>query len=132
MYDHYLLTQATPDPETPQTPLALHSLSGQSQRTDVGPYAEVAISTTAGVLLRDIHGHERITVSNHGFIHSSEVFHPSNSGTQFGEIEECWEALDIALVKLNPSISFTNQMYFEAKVPRRLSRSNEIPQGAFF
>lgn len=103
-----------------------------AQATDVGPYAEVAISTTAGVLLRDIHGHERITVCNHGFIHSSEVFHPSNSGTQIGEIEERWEALDIALVKLNPSIPFTNQMYFEAKVPRRLLRSNEIPQGAFF
>ena len=103
-----------------------------AQATDVGPYAEIAISTTAGVLLRDTHGHERITVCNHGFTHSSEVFHPSNSGTQIGEIEERWEALDVALVKLNPSISFTNQMYFESKVPRRLLRSNEIPLGTFF
>lgn len=103
-----------------------------AQTTDVGPYAEVAISTTAGVLLRDTHGHERITVCNHGFIHSNEVFHPSNSGTQIGEIDERWQALDIALVKLNPLISFTNQMYFEAKVPRRLLRSNEIPMGTFF
>lgn len=103
-----------------------------AQTTDVGPYAEIAVSSTAGVLLRDTHGHERITVSNHGFIHSGEVFHPSNSGTQIGEIDERWEALDIALVRLNPSISFTNQMYFEAKVPRRLLRSNEIPMGTFF
>lgn len=44
-----------------------------AQGTDVGSYAEIAISTTTGVLLRDIHGHERITVSKHGFIHSSEV-----------------------------------------------------------
>ncbi len=103
-----------------------------AQATDVGPYAETAISTTAGVLLRDTHGHERITVCNHSFVHSSEVFHPAHSGTQIGEIDERWKALDIALVKLNPSISFTNNMYFEANVPRRLLRSNEIPMGTFF
>lgn len=103
-----------------------------AEATDVGHYAETAIGTTAGVLLRDTHGRERITVCNHGFIHSSEVFHPAHSGTQIGEIDERWKALGIALIKLNPSISFTNNMYFEANVPRRLLRSNEIPMGTFF
>lgn len=84
-----------------------------------------------GVLLRDTHGHERLTVCDHGFIPSNEVFHPSNSGTQIGEIDERWKALDIALVKLNASIPFTNQKCFEAKAPRRLLRSDEIAEGSF-
>lgn len=100
--------------------------------TDIGLSAQASMSTTAGLLLRDNHGHQRLTVSNHGFLHSKEVFHPSNSGTQIGEIDERWEHLDIALVKLNPSVKFTNSTYFEAKVPRRLLRAHEIPDGAFF
>lgn len=46
---------------------------------------------------------------------------------EIGEIDECWEALIIGLLMLNPSISFKNQMHFEGKAPRRLLRSNEIP-----
>ncbi len=46
---------------------------------------------------------------------------------EIGETDECWEALIIVLVMLNPSIPFKNQMYFEGKTPRRLMRSNEIP-----
>lgn len=40
--------------------------------------------------------------------------------------------LDIALVKLNPSVKFNNSIYFESKVPKRLLRSHEIPNGVFF
>ncbi len=100
--------------------------------TDIGPYAQVSMSTTAGLLLRDNHGHQRLTVSNHGFLHSDEVFHPSQSGTQIVEVDERREHLDIALVKLNPSVNFTDSTYFEAKIPRRLLRSHEILDGAWF
>ena len=100
--------------------------------TDSDSSAEASMSTTAGILVRDTHGHQRLTVSNHGFLHSKEVFHPSDSGTQIGEIDERWEHLDIALVRLYPSVQFTNSTYFEAKVPRRLLRAHEIPNGAFF
>lgn len=79
---------------------------------------------TARVLLRDTHGHERLRVCNHAFIYSNGVFNPSNSGTRIGEIDERWEALDVALVKLNPAISYTNQMCFEAKGKKeRIDRS---------
>lgn len=47
-------------------------------------------------------------------------------------ISDSIHCLDIALVKLNPSINFTNTTYFEAKRPRRLLRPQEIPDGAFF
>ncbi|KAL9100873.1 MAG: hypothetical protein Q9163_003800 [Psora crenata] len=64
--------------------------------------------------------------------HSDEVFQPSNSGTQIGKIDERWNHLDVASVKLNPSVKLANSTYFEAKIPSRLLRSLEIPDGAFF
>jgi hypothetical protein len=103
-----------------------------AQLTNVGKYADPSIHSTAGILVRDNHGRQRLTVSNHGFPYSDEVFHPTNNGSHIGEIDERFEHLDIALVKLNPSIKFTNTTYFEAKGPRRLLRSREIPLGAFF
>jgi len=103
-----------------------------SQATNTGQYADVSIRTTAGILIRDNHGHQRLTVSDHGFPYSDEVFHPTNNGSHIGEIDERFEHLGIALVKLNPSINFTNTTYFEAKGPRRLLRSQEIPFGVFF
>jgi hypothetical protein len=100
--------------------------------TNVGQYTQFSMSTTAGILVRDNYGHQRLTVSDHGFPYSNEVFHPSNNGVQIGVIDERWDALDIALVKLDPSAKFTNDTYFEAKRPRRLLRSQEIPDGVFF
>lgn len=100
--------------------------------TDVGGNAQVSMSSTAGVLLRNNRGHQRLTVSNHGFLYSSEVFHPSENGVQIGEVDERWPHLDAAMVRLNPSIRFTNSTYFEAMTPRRLLHRREIPDGAFF
>lgn len=100
--------------------------------TSVGAFAQVSLSTTVGVLLRNSDGHQRLTVSNRGFLHSSEVFHPSEHGISIGQIDERWPHLDIALAKLNPSIHFTNTTYFGAMVPKRLLRRLEIPDGAFF
>ena len=91
-----------------------------------------SMSTTAGVLLRDGHGNQRLTVANHGFLDRQDVFHPFENNAPIGEIVERWEALDIALVRLNPSVRFDNNTYFESKIPRRLLRSAEIPDGKFF
>ncbi|KAL2037318.1 hypothetical protein N7G274_010007 [Stereocaulon virgatum] len=100
--------------------------------SNVGQYATFAMSTTAGIMLRNNRGDERLTVSNHGFLHSDDVYHPIPQGTHIGEIDERWQALDIALVKLNPSVRFTNAKYFESKVPRRLLYRSQIPLGVFF
>ena len=103
-----------------------------AQATDISQSVDLSMHTTAGILVRDNHGHQRLTVSNRGFLHGDEVFHPTNNGRHIGEIDERFEHLDIALVKLNPSVKFTNATYFEAKRPRRLLRSQEIPDGVFF
>ncbi|KAL9099006.1 MAG: hypothetical protein Q9163_005432 [Psora crenata] len=100
--------------------------------TNVGQYATLSMSTTAGIVLRNNRGDQRLTVSNHGFLHSDDVYHPIPQGTHIGEIDERWQALDIALVKLNPSVRFTNANYFESKVPRLLLYRSQVPLGVFF
>ncbi|MCJ1240729.1 hypothetical protein MMC14_008733 [Varicellaria rhodocarpa] len=100
--------------------------------TKTGPYAQVSVPTTAGILLRNNHGQQRLTVSNQGFLNNEQVFHPIHHGTRIGEIDNRWEHLDVALVKLNPSVIFTNTSYTEAKVPRHLLRSCEIHDGKHF
>lgn len=83
-------------------------------------------STTAGVVLRNPEGQVRLTVANHGFLESDEVFHPTTHDFRIGQIRERWPAQDVALVQLDPSISFRNLHYFEAQTPLRLLRSEEL------
>ncbi len=89
-------------------------------------HAIISRSTTAGVVLRNAEGQVRLTVANHGFLESEEVFHPTTNDFKIGEISERWPAQDVALVKLDPSISFRNLHYFEAQTPLRLLRSEEL------
>ena len=96
-----------------------------------GACAKMATATSFGALLRDNHGNQRLTTTNHGFPNSQEVYHPSHTGRRIGEIDERWEALDIALVKLDPSITFSNQLYFEAKPPKKLLRSSQTVDGSW-
>lgn len=86
------------------------------------------MATTAGILVKSTFNTDapRLTVANHGFLSTNNVFHPTVEGVKIGEITERFEALDIALVQLYPSISFSNLQYFEAKAPRRLLRSNAV------
>jgi hypothetical protein len=103
-----------------------------STTTEQGAYAESSRSTTAGALLRGPSGQIRMTAANHGFLNSDEVYHPTNSGTRIGDIDERWKIHDIALVKLNPSIHFDNSIYFQVRSPTRLLRGNDIQQGTWY
>ncbi|KAJ9259481.1 hypothetical protein DTO207G8_1044 [Paecilomyces variotii] len=95
-------------------------------------YLDTTMATTAGILLRSNKEGPRLTVSNHGFIDTDEVYHPSpRTGDCIGQVTERFEALDIALVKLFPSITFTNSEYFQANIPKRLLRSNEVPENTW-
>lgn len=98
----------------------------------VGQWANVAVGTTAGILLRDNHGQQRLTVAHHGFPDGDDIYHPTHRGTHIGIIDERFEHLDVALAKLNPSINYDNSTYFESKRPRRLLRGSEIELGAWF
>ena len=69
--------------------------------------------------------------SNHGFPGSDQVFHPSTDGCRIGEITEGWLAQDTALVNLDPSVSFSNNSYFEAQLPKQLLRSQEMEESRY-
>lgn len=92
-------------------------------------YLDASMASTAGVKLRNADsGDIRLTVSNHRFINSNEVYHPSsrNGGVCIGHIDERFDALDVALVKLHPSTTFTNGEYLQVQPPNRLIRSTQI------
>ncbi|KAL6713932.1 hypothetical protein ACLMJK_008426 [Lecanora helva] len=102
--------------------------------TASGAPAPQIAATTAGVILRKGH-QKRLTVANHGFLNSNEVYHPSHTkGNMLGTIDDRIEELDVALVKLNPAFEqrTSNNPYFQAETPRRLVGSDEIIQGQWY
>ena len=108
-------------------------LESASVVTDENPYATSSRTSTAGVMLRNIDGQVRMTVSNHAFPKSDEVFHPSTTGgCRIGEITERCLPQEIALVRLDhPSVAFSNNSYFEAQTPKRLLRSQELENSCY-
>ena len=88
-------------------------------------------NTTAGVMIQK--GSERrLTVAEHGFSATNEVFHPSPSGRHIGNIVNRWPAWDLAFVAMDPSISFNNGRYFSAPSPSRLISETELLAGDWF
>ena len=98
-----------------------------------GEYWTATMASSAGVLLRSVDEGPRLTVFNHGFLGTDEVYHPSSqaAGVCIGQITERFEHLDIALVRLSPSSSFTNSEYFQAQTPTRLLRSNQVSENVW-
>lgn len=103
-----------------------------SVATDIGPYARFSRATTAGVLLRNTSGLERVTVACHGFPEANAVYHPTNAQHCIGEVHERMQADDLGLVKLAPSAKFSNESYFQAQPPKRLLQYNELQQGEWY
>lgn len=96
-------------------------------------YENASRATSAGVRLRNSLNHrEVITVANHGFLFSDEVYHPSEEdGDRVGDVVGRRPELDIALVKLTPSETskFSNRVYFQAEPPKRLVSGDDVEQG---
>ena len=90
------------------------------------------LSTSAGILIQ--RGAERrLTLANHGFQHSDEVFHPDPiHGRRIGQIRLRSPPHDLALLELDPSITFDNKRYFEAPNPLRLAGHTAIQPGDWF
>lgn len=74
----------------------------------------------------------KLTVANHRFLGSNEVYHPINRGIKIGEINERWPAQDIALVSLNPTVRFDTSDDFQVQVPTHLLVADEIKAGAWY
>ena len=103
---------------------------GSSPTTTAGTYTDSRMCTSAGVRLRDSAGNIVVAAANHGFMDSDEVYHPTTiTGEKIGDICERWPAQDVAMVKLRPSIQFSNVENFEATTPRRLLRLSETSYG---
>lgn len=69
-------------------------------------------------------GQDVVTVANHGFLYSTEVYHPTEEdGVRIREIVDRRPEYDNAFMKLTPSEfhEFTNSHYFSAETPTRLA-----------
>ncbi|KAJ5604535.1 hypothetical protein N7510_009689 [Penicillium lagena] len=90
-------------------------------------------ATTSGVKIRNPRGEEALTVANHGFLLSTEVYHPRASADRIGEVFDRRPEIDVALVGLTPAASaqFTNSCYFQAEPPRFLLKGDQIEQGSW-
>lgn len=87
--------------------------------------------TSGGLLLQK--GNKRcLSVANHGFPDSSEVYHPRPTGRGIGQITDRFPAWDLAFAQLDPSISFSNDQYFAAPKPSRLICVEEIKAADWF
>lgn len=93
----------------------------------------VNCATTSGVRIRNSRGEDALTVAHHGFLLSTEVYHPRASADKIGEVFDTRPDLDIALVSLTPAASanFTNDCYFQAEPPRMLLEGDQIKQGTW-
>lgn len=91
-------------------------------------------ATAAGVKLQKSDGTEALTVSHHGFLISTEVFHPLASGKKIGDVFDIRPELDISLVKLTPEASrkFRNDCYFQAETPKVLFKGTQIKSGSWY
>ncbi|EFQ97899.1 hypothetical protein MGYG_00936 [Nannizzia gypsea CBS 118893] len=93
---------------------------------------DLELATSCGVLLRNSTGQIVVTAANHRMQHSSDVYHPSTAtGTKIGTVVERWLAQDVAMVNLIPAVRFSNDRYFQATAPKRLVRSDYVPNGAW-
>ena len=93
----------------------------------------VSLSTTSGIILRK--GENcYVTVSNHGFPNTEEVFHPTPSGEKIGHIVDRYPELDIAMVRLTPANAdrYINRAYFQADAPRRFAEASDMVPGSWF
>lgn len=74
-----------------------------------------------------------VTVANHGFLISNEVYHPTQEdGVRIGDVVYSRPELNVAFMRLRPSEfhKFTNNVYFQAEKPTRLVLQDEMVAGS--
>jgi hypothetical protein len=64
---------------------------------DSGLLSDTVSSTTCGFLLRK-DGKRCVSVANHGFLQTGEVYHPGYDGDKIGDVVDRYPELDIAMV----------------------------------
>lgn len=84
------------------------------------PEQEYEILTSSGVLVRDNHGYQYMTVAAHGFRglpFQGKVYHPHAWNSEIGEAIIELSYTDVALVKLNEGVHFINESFENALLP---------------
>lgn len=77
--------------------------------------------STAGVMVMHRDGRRRLTLANHGFWDTNDVFHPDTFASfELGKVVERYYFNDIALCDVLPSTKFSNKSYFEANIPKKM------------
>ena len=93
----------------------------------------ISRSTTCGVRIKNRDRRIRITVANHGFAATDEVWHPNGNGQPIGYIKEQFELQDIALFKPTHNLPFKNDSYFSSETyPKKLMKYTDIARGTWF
>ena len=89
---------------------------------------------TSGIVVRN--GPEiRMTVSNKAFGNYNSVSHSlDDRARQSGIIEERYQDLNVALVRLAPEVQekASNRSYFQAEVPEHMITGDSVVQGSWY
>lgn len=77
---------------------------------------------TSGLLLRNrLTAERRLMVANHVFRDTDDVYHPTASPeNHIGKVTHRYPDLDVALVKLDGHVTYNNDTYFDAPIPKKL------------
>lgn len=67
-----------------------------------------------------------------GFSEANAIYHPKNTQHCIGKVHERMKAYDVGLIKLGPSVEFTNKSYFQAQPPKRLPQYHELQSGEWY
>ena len=87
-------------------------------------------STTNGVLVEhDVSRIQRLTVAEHGFDDTDEVFHP-DAFPQFrlGSIETRFPLMDVAFCQLDEGVTYSNSTYFAAQPPKKMMATSYVDE----
>jgi hypothetical protein len=82
----------------------------------------IGYAGTSGLLLRNrLTAERRLMVANHIFRDTDDVYHPTTSPeNHIGKVTHRYPNLDIALVQLDGHVTYNNDTYFDAPMPKKL------------
>jgi hypothetical protein len=88
-----------------------------------------SLATSSGVLVENPAGIQRLTLANHRFLDTDEVYHPDVfESYRLGTIDLRFPLMDIALCQVTSPIAYANHTYFEANPPQQLVTTEFIDE----
>ncbi|KAL2783923.1 hypothetical protein BJX66DRAFT_317589, partial [Aspergillus keveii] len=97
-----------------------HLRPGAIVSSGKNPIDDSELLTSSGILLKNNVGAQVMTVAAHGFPGlpmNGAVYHPNHTGRVIGEMVEEMRHTDVALVRLNDGVTFSNEPFQNTIVP---------------